>query len=105
MSIKENIEAVMAQVRADSTVGDAIREQSVAAIIRGQGSPEWRTYMERFSQKPQELARLLPTDNTKGEADFDLARTYLVGNGTCGAGTTGHHLIEGVDDKLDENLP
>jgi hypothetical protein len=105
MSIRTNIEAVMDLIQnGDVQLGEEIQAKAVAAIKGGQGSSDWETYMSTFSQSPEQLARLLPTDSTLGDFDFDVARTYLVGNGTCGVDTTGFHLIEGVGDKLDENL-
>jgi hypothetical protein len=105
MSIRTNIEAIMTAIQeGDTALGLAVRAKAVNAIKAGEGSLEWITYMEQFSQNATELARLTPTDETLNDFDFDVARTYLVGNGTCGAETTGFHLIEGVDDKLDENL-
>jgi hypothetical protein len=105
MSIRTNIEAVMEQIRnGDTSLGDTIREKAVHAIMGGEGSSEWEEYMQMFSKSPEQLARLLPTDDTDGAFEMDLARTYLVGNGPCGAITTGLHLIDGVGDTLDEGL-
>lgn len=106
MSIRSNIEQIMEQIGNGNTVlGQDVREKSVAAIIAGQGSAEWETYMNLFSSTTDQLARLMPTDNTLGDPIMDQARTYLVGNGTCGSDTTGSRLIEGVGDTLDEDLP
>lgn len=106
MSIRSNIEDVMRQIEnGDVTLGNTVRQRSIAAIMAGDGTPEWETYMSMFSTTPAELARLLPTDTTAGDPSMDQARTYLVGNGTCGAETTGGRLIEGVWDILDEDLP
>ena len=104
MSIRKNIEDVMNNIQADSNVGLDIQEKAVNAIKSGEGTTAWRTYMAMFAQNERELARLLPTDETQNVFKMDVARTYLVGNGTCGAETTGFHLIEGVNDTLDENL-
>lgn len=105
MSIRSNIETVMSAIAGGNTaLGDQVQEEAVAAIKGGQGSPEWETYMTRFSQSSAQLARLLATDDTFADSGMDLARTTLVGNGTCGATTTGFALIDGVDDKLDEDL-
>jgi len=106
MSIRSNIEGIMEEIEnGNATLGQEVQAKSVAAQIAGQGSPEWEAYMQQFSTTPEQLARLLPTDSTLGEPDFDLARTYLLGNGTCGSDTTGGRLIEGVWDKLDETHP
>ncbi len=105
MSIKSNIEAVMEQIRnGDNALAEDVQAKAVSAIKKGEASPEWEAYMSLFSQSPTELARLMPTDSTLGNFEMDVARTYLVGNGTCGADTTGFHLIQGVEDKLDEGL-
>ncbi len=104
MSIRSNIEAKASAVGGgDTELGDEIQAKSVAAMKGGQGSDAWQTYMEMFSQNSTELARLLPTDSTSNVAQFDLARAYLVGNGVCGAATTGD-LLNFIDDKLDEDL-
>ncbi len=105
MSIRSNIEDVMEQIaNGNTSLGNDVRLKSVAAIKAGEGSGAWQDYMELFSSSPTQLARLMPTDNTADDSGFDLARAYLVGNGTCGVDTTGFHLISGVGDKLDENL-
>jgi hypothetical protein len=106
MSIRTNIEGVMEQIaNGNTTLGQQVREKAIAAIIGGQGSPAWETYMEQFSTTSEQMARLLPTDSTENDPGFDEARTYLIGNGTCGSDTTGGRLIEGVGDKLDEEHP
>lgn len=105
MSIRSNIKAVMLAIQnGDTALGVSIRAKAVGAIKAGEGTPEWIEYMEQFSQNAEQLARLTPTDDTQDVFDMDVARTYLVGNGTCGAETTGFHLIVGVEDKLDEGL-
>ena len=98
----------MEQIENGNTgLGDQVRARSLAAITAGAGTDEWRQYMEMFSNptNPDELARLLPTDGSDIDPAMNQARTYLVGNGTCGADTTGHRLIEGVWDTLDGDLP
>jgi hypothetical protein len=60
--------------------------------------------MSMFSKSDTQLARLMPSDATKDVYEMDVARTYLVGNGTCGAETTKFQLILGVDDRLDQDL-
>ena len=105
MSIRSNIEEIMTAIQnGDEALALEIRAKSVAAIKGGEGSQGWGDYMQMFAKNSTELARLMPTDTTQGEESFDLARTYLVGNGTCGVDTTGFRLIQGVDDKLDEGL-
>lgn len=95
----------MATIRAgDTELADMIQKKAVLAIKAGEGSDAWNDYMSSFAQTPEELARLLPTDSTSGLFDMDVARTALVGNGTCGATTTGFHLLDGVGDTLDEGI-
>lgn len=107
MSIRSNIEAIIEEIgNGNTALGDELRSKSTAAIIAGAGTPEWTAYMTKFSQSPEQLARLLPTDNTIGEEAFDVARTYLVANGMCGSDTTGTTtLITTVGDQLDEENP
>lgn len=105
MSIKTNIEEIMQDIQnGNSTLAVSIQAKAVAAIQAGEGSPEWIEYMEMFSQNSEQLARLTPTDNSANQFDMDVARTYLVGNGVCGAATTGEGLDFGIGDKLDEGL-
>ncbi len=105
MSIRSNIVAVMEEIQnGNNTLGNSVQAKAVNAIKAGEGSPAWEEYMKMFSQSPEQLARLLPTDDTQGVFEMDLARTYLVGNGPCGAITTGLHLLDGVGDTLDQNL-
>ena len=95
----------MSQIRGgDTDLAEEIQQAAVTAIKAGEGSPEWETYMRRFAQTPEELARLLSTDDTADQFHMDLARTTLVGNGTCGATTTGFQLLDGVGDTLDQNV-
>jgi len=106
MSIRTNIEGIMDEIaNGDIARGQEVREKAVAAIKTGQGSAAWEAYMQLYSTSSEQLARLLPNDSTLDDPDFDEARTYLVGNGTCGSDTTGSRLIEGVWDRLDKNLP
>ncbi|MFN0277220.1 MAG: hypothetical protein ACKVRN_01320 [Pyrinomonadaceae bacterium] len=104
MSIRSNIEDMMQKIRDDASVGVDVQAKAVDAIKSGQGSPEWATYMNMFSTSEKELGRLLPDDETEGVFRMDVARTCLVGNGMCGAETTGSELLDGIDDILDENL-
>ena len=106
MSIKNNVEEVMRQIGSEGgeTIGDELRKQSVKAIKAGEGSKEWKEYMNRFAKDENQLARLLPTDDTQGDYEMDVARAYLVGNGVCGAETTRFHLLDGIGDKLYDGL-
>jgi hypothetical protein len=104
MSIRSNIEEMMEKVKDDASVGVDLQAKAVDAIKSGQGSAEWHAYMTLFAKGGNELSRLLPDDETEGVFRMDVARTCLVGNGTCGAETTGSNLLDGIDDILDENL-
>ena len=106
MSIQSNIEAVIAQVKAPGgqSVGDAIQIESLAALAAGEDSPQWQTYMQRFAQTEDQLARLLATDGTKDNPEMNAARTALVQNGECG-GQTIDDLDKNVGDILDQGLP
>jgi hypothetical protein len=105
MSIRSNIEAIMATIAGgDNALGLEIQAKSVAAIKGGEGSAAWDIYMDMFVQNSTQLARLTPTDATKDDPEMDIARTYLIGNGTCGAETTGTTLLQGIDDTLDKTL-
>ncbi len=104
MSIKSNIEDVIAEVNAPGgeSIGDEIQIQSLAALAGGETSPEWETYMNRFADNAAQLARLLATDGTKGNEKMDEARRALVRNGNCGGAT-----IDGLADGtgiLDQGL-
>jgi hypothetical protein len=104
MSIRSNIEEMMGKVKDDSSVGVELQAKAVDAIKSGQGSADWEVYMSLFATTPQQLSRLLPDDETEGVFRMDVARACLVGNGTCGAETTGSNLLDGVNDILDEDL-
>lgn len=103
MSIRSNIEDIMAAIPNTPGLGSSIRAKAMAAIAAGQGSTQWTTYMEVFSQSPEELARLEPTDGSGNDPAKNVARTYLVANGMCGSDTTGTRTIETVGNTL--NLP
>ncbi len=105
MSIRTNIEKVIneAQKPENAELADELQKKAVLAIKGGEGSLPWREYMEMFAENDEQLARLLPTDDTKDNFEMDLARTYLIGNGPCGAITI-TRLLFGVEDTLDEGL-
>jgi hypothetical protein len=104
MSIRSNIEAIMSQIQGgDTDLAHEIQAQAVAAIKAGQGSDEWETYMGRFAADSTQMSRLLGTDSTQNDFNMDIARTSLVGNGTCGATSTGI-ILGDIGDTLDENL-
>jgi hypothetical protein len=67
-----------------------IQDKAIAAILKGQGSPEWETYMRHFidpGREGDQLKRLMGTDGTGGQEDMDRARAYLVADAPCGTTT------------------
>jgi hypothetical protein len=105
MSIRSNIEEIMFEIQSGNhDLAESIRQRAVNAIKAGEGTAPWQEYMQTFAKNPQELARLIPTDDTSDAFEMDVARTHLAGNGLCGAATTGFNLIEGIGDTLDEYL-
>ena len=61
--------------------------------------------MNLFAKDSGELAKLMVEPSNEDNFERNLARTYLVGNGNCGAYTTGYILIYGVDQALDDFTP
>lgn len=105
MSIRTNIQKVIDEIQKpeNAELGDELQKKAILAIKGGEGSPPWKEYMQMFAENDEQLARLMPTDNTKDDFEMDLARTYLIGNGPCGALTV-TRLLFGVEDTLDEGL-
>ncbi|HEX5705987.1 MAG TPA: hypothetical protein VFX96_01730 [Pyrinomonadaceae bacterium] len=99
MSISSNIQEIVNRVEAElnatsdaeggpsSETAATLHVLSIGAIHGGNASVEWRDYMSLFAKTPEELARLIPTDGTEGDASMREARAYLVRNGVCGPGT------------------
>ena len=106
MSIRSNIEEVIAQVKTPggSAIGDDIQRTCVAANKGGITSGAWKTYMRRFAKTEEQLARLCAEDNTADDFLMDVSRVYLVSNGCCGSLTV-DRLAYGVEDRLDQGLP
>lgn len=105
MSIRTNIEKVINEIQKpeNAEFGEELQKKAILAIKGGEGSPPWREYMEMFAENDEQLARLMPTDDTKDDFEMDRARTYLIGNGPCGALTI-TRLLFGVEDTLDKGL-
>jgi hypothetical protein len=110
MSISEKIRDKALEVFQESTakklnpalptpISDEVRDKAVAAVLSGNGKPEWETYMKIFTSDMTELDRLIPRDATT-DVVRQQARAYLVSNGVCGIGTTAGLLNE-VTTKLD----
>ena len=99
MSIRSNVLKIKQQML--SEVDDperqfslSVQAKALAAVSKGQGSPEWKEYMQMFvddlttldnptSLSAKQLARLTGADATAGQLDFDNKRAYLTADGTC----------------------
>jgi hypothetical protein len=112
MAISDNIREVYEKIKREygtgkTPTGNKVRKKSVAAIMAGASSEEWKDYMKLFAKNEAELARLMPEPNPKNKRDIarrNLARAYLVGNGPCGADSvTGAPLDYGIGNVLDSN--
>ncbi|MGB9177993.1 MAG: hypothetical protein WCB68_02005 [Pyrinomonadaceae bacterium] len=111
MSIRANVIKVKKDILAD-VVNDnknftqGIQDDALAAILKGQGSPEWETYMKRFIDpgRDDQLQRLMGNDATKGDEDMDRARAYLVADAPCGT-TTVLNFGNFASILLDKDLP
>lgn len=115
--IKSKILEKMKKIRDGGDEGGklaaAIQKAAVRATIHGSGA--WEEYMTLIVDgDPALLAKLKPLpDNPKNPQIFrrNLALSYLIGNGNCGATSTGGDpvtttgLIYGVGDELDKPLP
>lgn len=111
MSIESNIKAVKRKIlgeidEADHTFSDGLKRKAIAAINKGVGSPEWETYMTEFADasRPEQLARLMATDGTAGDDDFDTARAYLVADAPCTTWTI-LNFGRAASALLDQGLP
>lgn len=111
MAISDNILEVMKKIRVEkkngsTATGDDLQLKAVAAITKGSSSNEWEQYMNIFANDASELAKLKVEDDASADAaKRNLSRSYLVGNGNCGAETTGYILYYGVEDNLDDFTP
>lgn len=95
MSFKAKIEAKMKEVGSNEEAGHDLRRKAVAATIGGGKSAAWREYMAQFADE-NNLDKLIaedlpqpdqPVDSDANQPVFqrNLRRSYLVGNGNCGA--------------------
>ena len=99
MSIRTNILNVKRKMlneidEPDPQFSKAVQKKALAAVSKGQGTPQWEAYMTMFVDDPttignpdsisaRQLARLMGKDNTEGNQDFDETRAYLAADGTC----------------------
>lgn len=106
-TIRQNIEKVIEDIAKDPDLTTKFRDGAVAAIYAGEGSAEWREYMENFAGSPinaVQLARLTGVGDVPCNEWIRPARAYLIANGTCGTPTF-HNYLLGVTDNLDVTLP
>ena len=107
MSIRTNIEEVQTTVDqqrsssgGDSPLANELQLKAVATILGGASA--WENYMKKFAKNSAELDRLRAEPNTDEFFERNLARSYLVGNGNCGAASPdGTEYLFGVTDTLD----
>jgi hypothetical protein len=112
MSIRENVKAVKRKILLEVIEDDKsftadVQDKALKAILDGVGSASWREYMQLFvdADRPDQLARLMAEDGTKGDKAFDRARAYLVADGPCGTDTVfnfGNFASAQLDVGLDE---
>ena len=102
MTFKDKVQAVedliKKEVESDGTsaTGDEVRKRAVAATFEGKVDE----YMSIFTTEWDELAKLRPETNQNGNPavfERNTTRSYLIGNGNCGAASTGNSLLWGVD--------
>ena len=110
VTIKSKIEDKMARIGKGDAEGKKLADAIQAAAVRATigGAKSWKEYMSLIVDgDPALLAKLkpLPADpENKKVFKRNLALSYLIGNGNCGAtSTTG--LIYGVGDELDKPMP
>lgn len=109
MSIKDNIREVAAKIKAEEDAGGAkpvtndVKSKALKAILGG--NKEWIEYMRLFTKpdKPQQLARLIPTDGTETNDAMQEARAYLVASAPCTPATV-NNMENAVGIILDEGL-
>lgn len=104
MTIKDNVLAVKARVAAnEQPFSEQLKVKALKAIYGG--AMDWVAYMSFFAaaDKPEQLARLIPTDGTEGDKAMNEARAYLIAAAPCTPDTV-QHFENGVTGILDEGL-
>jgi hypothetical protein len=104
MTIKANILQAKARLKAgEQPYSDQLKAKALKAIYGGPA--DWVAYMMLFGapDKPEQLARLVPTDGTENDAAMKEARAYLVAAGPCTPDTV-DNFEKGVTDILDVGL-
>jgi len=120
MTIRANVLRVKKQIlneidEPQTPHSDDVQRKSLRAVRKGMGSDEWKEYMLQFVDDPgaigdpasisaKQLARLMGTDSTQGNPQFDDSRAYLAADGGC-TGETGVHFGNFASDVLDIGLP
>jgi len=107
MSILDNILKKRKELLEEDPTGQVaalLQEQSLAAILAGVNSEEWKTYMKNFASNPKQLARLTAQDETKDDPYMRKAIAYLVSNAGCGAITPRGLANQLEDGTLDRGL-
>jgi hypothetical protein len=104
MTIKANVINVRDRILAEPDFAKEVKDAAIRAILGG--NKEWVEYMKFFqdTNKPQQLARLIPTDDTESNAAMQEARAYLVASTPCTPATV-NNMVNVVGDILDEGLP
>lgn len=113
MRITDKIKAIRRAIRANpgGATDIMIQEQSVAAILHGMSSAEWRTYMSNFKSNDAQLNRLIGQDpvfmNDPTQWGPKIL-AYIAGGGPCGGGTAlslPDQMDIGFKALLDNGLP
>lgn len=100
MAFREKVNQKVEQIRKElaeppggsSTTADEVQRRAVAATLDG----DWESYMRFFTDDPNELAKLKPEKNPNQDEEVfqrNLSRSYFIGNGNCGAASTGNDLL------------
>lgn len=104
MSIQGNVLAVKARVLAnEQPFAEQLKLKALKAIYGN--AADWVAYMSFFAaaDKPEQLARLIPTDGTDEDKAMNEARAYLIAAAPCTPDTVAH-FEKGVTAILDEGL-
>lgn len=108
MTIRANVVAAADKIRAEIGAANQpftkeLKAKALKAILGG--SKEWVEYMRLFAvpEKPQQLARLVPTDDSSVNDSMNDARAYLVAAGPCTPDTVAN-MENAVTDILDIGL-
>lgn len=84
-------------------LGKKISDAAVAAIMKGIGTAEWKSYMSLYASNKEQLERLT-VEKATDLPYFSLQRAYIVSNAVCDIGTNGH-TANRVNASFDQGLP